>query len=152
MATDNDDVISTLNDLLESCRDGEYGFSTSAEHAKSPDLKSLLSRHSQECRTAGQELQALIRQLGGEADEGGSMTGALHRGWVSVRGVLSGHTDEAMLEECERGEDAAVASYRKALKEDLPPAIRAVVEKQAQGTQKNHDEIKALRDSYKGRH
>lgn len=152
MATDNDDVISTLNDLVESCRDGEYGFSTSAENAKSPDLKSLLSRHSQECRTAGQELQALIRQLGGEVDEGGSMTGALHRGWVSVRGVLSGHSDEAMLEECERGEDAAVASYRKALKEDLPPAIRSVVEKQAQGTQKNHDEIKALRDSYKGRH
>lgn len=152
MTASNDDVISTLNDLLESCRDGEYGFATSAEHTKTADLKTLLTRHSQECRTAGQELQTLIRQLGGEVDEGGSMTGALHRGWVSVRGVLSGHSDQAMLDECERGEDAAVASYRKALKQDLPPAIRNVVEKQVQGTQKNHDEIKALRDSYKGRH
>ena len=152
MTADNDDVISTLNDLLESCRDGEYGFTTSAEHTETADLKTLLTRHAQECRTAGQELQALIRQLGGEADEGGSMTGALHRGWVSVRGVLSGHSDQGMLDECERGEDSAVASYRKALKQDLPPAIRNVVEKQAQGAQKNHDEIKALRDSYKGRH
>ena len=151
MTADNDDVISTLNDLLESCRDGEYGFSTSAEHTETQDLKTLLMRHAQECRTAGQELQALIRQLGGEPDEGGSMSGALHRGWVSVRGVLSGHSDQAMLDECERGEDAAVASYRKALKQDLPPAIRNVVDKQAQGAQKNHDEIKALRDSYKGR-
>lgn len=152
MTADNDEVISTLNTLLETCRDGEYGFSTSAEHTKNPDLKTLLTRHAQECRSAGQELQALIRQLGGEADEGGSMSGALHRGWVSVRGVLSGHSDEAMLDECERGEDVAVASYRKALRADLPAAIRSVVEKQAQGAQKNHDEIKALRDSFKGRH
>ena len=152
MTTDNDEVISTLNDLLESCRDGEYGFSTSAEHAKSTDLKTLLSRHAQECRTAGQELEALIRQLGGEADEGGSISGALHRGWVSVRGTLSGHSDQAMLDECERGEDSAVASYRKALKQNLPVNIRSVVEKQAQGTQKNHDEIKALRDSPKTQH
>ena len=152
MTTKNDEVVSTLNDLLESCRDGEYGFSTSAEHTKSADLKTLLTRHAQECRTAGQELQALIRQMGGEADEGGSMSGALHRGWVSVRGTLSGHSDQSMLDECERGEDSAVASYRKALSQDLPANVRSVVEKQAQGTQKNHDEIKALRDSLKGRH
>lgn len=151
MTTDNDETISTLNDLLESCRDGEYGFSASAEHAQSADLKTLLSRHAQECRTAGMELQALIRQLGGKADEGGSVTGALHRGWVSVRGTLSSHSDQAMLDECERGEDSAVASYRKALNKNLPANIRSIVDKQAQGTQKNHDEIKALRDSLKGR-
>jgi len=151
MTIDNDEIISTLNDLLESCRDGEYGFSASVEHTQSADLKILLSRRAQECRTAGMELQALIRQLGGKADEGGSVTGALHRGWVSVRGTLSGHSDQAMLDECERGEDSAVASYRKALNKDLPANIRSVVDKQAQGTQKNHDEIKALRDSLKGR-
>ncbi len=151
MTASNDDVISTLNTLLESCRDGEFGFSVSAEHTETADLKSLLMRHAGECRTAGQELQALIRQLGGEPDEGGSVSGALHRGWVSVRGVLSGHSDQAMLDECERGEDSAVASYRKALKQDLTPAIRNFVEKQAQGAQKNHDEIKALRDAYQAR-
>ncbi|MDB5885784.1 MAG: hypothetical protein JWR74_1955 [Polaromonas sp.] len=152
MTTDNDEVISTLNNLIETCRDGEYGFSTSAEHTKSPDLKSLLSRHAEECRTAAHELQALVRQLGGEADEGGSVSGALHRGWVSVRGTLTGFSDQAMLDECERGEDVAVASYRKALKQDLPPAILSVVQKQAEGAQRNHDQIKALRDSFKGRH
>lgn len=146
---DNDEVIDILNDLLESCRDGEFGFKTSAEHADSPDLKATLVRHSDECRTAGQELQTLIRQLGGEPDEGGSMSGALHRGWVSVRGTLSGNDDEAMLDECERGEDSAVAQYRKALKENLPTAIRAVVERQAQGAQRNHDQIKAMRDALK---
>ena len=95
----------------------------------------------------GQELQALIRQLGGEADRGGSVAGALHRGWVSVRGTLGGYSDLAMLDECERGEDAAVASYRKALRTTLPVTVRSVVERQAQGAQRNHDEVKAMRDA-----
>lgn len=148
---DDDEVIDVINDLLESCRDGEYGFRTSADHATSVDLKSTLVRHSEECRTAGQELQTLIRQLGGDPDEGGSVSGALHRGWVSVRGTLSGYSDEAMLDECERGEDAAVARYRKALKANLPGAIRSVVERQAEGAQRNHDQVKTMRDALKAR-
>ena len=144
---DADDVIETLNDVLESCRDGEYGFRECAEHVKAQDIKTLLSRHADECRTAGLELVTHIRRLGGEPDEGGSVTGAMHRGWVSVRGSLSGYTDLAMLDECERGEDAALARYRSALKEDLPSDIRAVVERQAQGAQRNHDQVKALRNA-----
>ena len=147
----NDDVIDTLNDLLEACRDGEYGFAACADHTSSTDLRELLLRHAGECRTAGLELQTLIRQLGGEADEGGSVSGALHRGWVSVRGTLGGYSDQAMLDECERGEDAAVASYRKALRTNLPTAIRNVVERQAQGAQRNHDQVKSMRDALKNK-
>lgn len=149
---ENDEVIDTLNDLLESCRDGEYGFSTSADNAKSADLKAVLMRHAAESREAGLELQALIRQLGGEPEEGGTVSGALHRGWVSVRGTLSTYSDLSMLEECERGEDAALGHYRKALKENLPITVRSVVERQAQGAQRNHDQIRAMRDTLKGAH
>lgn len=146
---DDEEIVDTLNDLLESCRDGEYGFRECAEHARSEDIKVLLHRHSGECRAAGLELQTLIRQLGGKPDDGGSMAGALHRGWVSVRATLSAYSDQAMLNECERGEDAAVARYRKALKQNLPSSIRAMVERQARGAQRNHDQVKALRDALK---
>ncbi len=146
---DNDDVIDVLNDLVESCRDGEYGFKECAEHIKAQDIKTLLLRHAEECRNAAAELGAQVRQLGGELDEGGTAAGAVHRGWVSVRGTLSGYTDLAMLNECERGEDAALARYRKALKENLPTSIRTIVERQAQGAQRNHDQVKAMRDALK---
>ena len=146
---DDDEVVDTLNGLLEACRDGEYGYRECAEHTKAQDIKMVLLRHADECRAAGVELQTLIVQMGGDADEGGSMSGALHRGWVSVRGTLMGHSDLAMLEECERGEDAAVARYRKALKQELPMSVKGVVERQAQGAQRSHDQIKALRDSLK---
>ena len=146
---DNDDVVDVLNDLLESCRDGEYGFRTSSENADSPDLKVLFMRHSTECGVAARELEAEIRRLGGEPASGGTVAGALHRGWVSVKTALTSQDDKAVLEECERGEDSALAQYRKALKQPLPPAVRVVVERQAQGAQRNHDEVRDLRDRYR---
>ena len=146
---DKDDVVDVLNNLIETSKDGEYGFRTSAEHAQADSLRTLLLRRADQCRQAVIELEAMVRHYGGSPDEHGSVSGALHRGWVSVRATLSGYSDQAVLNECERGEDAAVARYRKALKADLPAGVRAVVERQAQGAQRNHDQIKALRDTLK---
>jgi uncharacterized protein (TIGR02284 family) len=145
----NDEVIDVLNDILETSRDGEYGFRACAEHTKAQDIKTLFLRHADECRAAAAEMASEIRRLGGKADDGGSASGTMHRGWVAVRGTLTGFSDVAMLDECERGEDAAIARYRKALSNNLPSDIRAIIEKQYQGAQRNHDQIKALRDALK---
>ncbi len=145
---DNDDVVDVLDDLLECSRDGEYGFRTSAERVDDPQLKQILMRHASECAAAASELEREIRAHGGEPSSGGTMTGAMHRGWVSVKSALSTDDDKAVLNEVERGEDSAVARYRKALKATLPANVRSLVERQAQGVQRNHDEMKALRDRY----
>ncbi len=145
---DNDDVVDVLDDLLECSRDGEYGFRTSAERTDSAELRQILMRHADECAKAAGELEREIRAHGGEPSSGGTMSGALHRGWVSVKTALTSNDDKAVLNEVERGEDSAVARYRKALKATLPASARALVERQAQGVQRNHDEIRALRDRY----
>ena len=75
--------------------------------------------------------------------------GAVHRGWVAVKATLSTYDDKAVLEEVERGEDNAVARYRKALKQQLPDQVRQVVERQSQAVQRNHDQVKRLRDQYR---
>jgi uncharacterized protein (TIGR02284 family) len=147
-AMDRNSVTETLNDLIENCKDGEYGFQTCAEHAKSADLKQFFVRRARECASAAQELQSLVARFGGSPDTGGSATGAMHRGWVAVRGTLALNDDKAMLSECERGEDAALARYREALEEKLPPEVEQVVRRQYQGAQRNHDEVKRLRDTY----
>ena len=147
----NDDVIVTLNNLIETCRDGEYGFNACAEHATALQLQTVFRQRGGECRDAAAELRGLVTRLGGKPVETGTAAGALHRGWVAVRGTLSGYSDQAILDECERGEDKALGSYRKALKQTLPGDIRAVVKRQMDGAQKNHDQIKALRDQQKGR-
>lgn len=145
---DRGDLIDLLNDLVECCKDGEYGFHACAEHAKREDLKSVFTLREQDCQRGAQELQAQIRQLGGEVKDSGSVLGALHRGWVSVKSTLSTQDDKATLEDAERGEDNAMARYRKALKQPLPAPVRALVERQMEGVQRNHDQIKMLRDQF----
>jgi uncharacterized protein (TIGR02284 family) len=146
MSGDRDDVVDALNDLAECCKDGEYGFRACAEQAKRSDLKSVFLQRADDCRNAAQELYQQIRSLGGDVDEGGSAAGAMHRGWVAVKATLSTYDDKAVLEECERGEDNAMARYRKALKQPLPAGVKLIVERQMQGVQRNHDQIKMLRD------
>ena len=149
MSGDKDDVIDALQDLAECCKDGEYGFRACAEQAKRADLKSTFLQRADDCRGAAQELNQQIRSLGGSIEEHGSAAGALHRGWVAVKATLSTYDDKAVLEECERGEDNAKARYAKALKQPLPAAIKLVVERQMQGLQRNHDQIKMLRDQFR---
>jgi uncharacterized protein (TIGR02284 family) len=144
---DNDDLIKTLNNLVETCKDGEYGFLSCAEHVKTPELRQVFAQRAADCRQGAGELQAAVRALGGEAQDDGSAGGAMHRGWVAVKGTLAGYSDLAMLEECERGEDAALGRYRKALEQPLPAAAREIVQRQFEGVQRNHDQVRALRDS-----
>lgn len=144
---DHKDIINTLNRLIETSKDGEYGFRTTAEHMKDPELRRLFMTRAEECRQAAAELQTLVMQHGGSAEDGGSASGALHRGWVAVKSKLSGYTDLAMLEESERGEDVALQRYRDALEQALPAALRAVVERQYEGVKRNHAQVRALRDN-----
>ena len=149
---DKDDVIDTLNDLIETCKDGEYGFRACAEHTQAADLKADLTRHADECQKGARELQTAVVKLGGKPDEKGSASGSVHRGWVALRGSLSGYSDVAMLEECERGEDVALSRYRKALEEELPPDVRPIVERQYEGVMRNHQDVRALRDRLRAAH
>lgn len=143
---DNDDIISTLNSLVETSRDGEEGFRTSAEHATDSNLKSLLANRAASCASAVTELQQLVRAHGGDPDQHGSISGTLHRGWVDIKSAVMGRDDTAILNEVERGEDVAVASYKKALAKNLPADAQALIERQFQGVMKNHDQIKLLRN------
>lgn len=144
---DNKAAISELNDLIETCLDGQKGFQECAEDLKSPDLKSTMTARAVECRQAATELQQLVTRLGGDPEQKSSVAGAIHRKWVDIKAAITGQSDEAILNECERGEDVALRNYREALKKDLPAEVRVVVERQAQGVQRNHDQIKALRDA-----
>jgi len=142
----HDDVISTLNDLIQTCHDGEEGFRQCAEKITSPELKALFTSRSEGCTKAAAELGTLVGSLGGVAVARGSVSGSMHRNWVDLKAAITGQDDAAILSETERGEDMAVASYRYALERDLPPNIRDVVEKQYQLVIRNHDEVKQLRD------
>ena len=144
---DTDKVISTLDDLIETCRDGQNGFKEAAENVKSPELKTFFKEVAAERAQFVNELQLEIRRLGGEPAKSGSAAGALHRAWMEIKGTLTGKEDHAILSECERGEDSAVEAYRDAFKLGLPTAITQTVERQFQSVKQVHDRVKTMRDA-----
>ena len=146
---DNDQVISTLNNLIETCRDGQNGFQTAAEGVERSELKTLFHTYSQQRARFVGELQDEVRRLGGDPEDSGSVAATLHRGWIDIKSAVTGKDDGAILSECERGEDVAVSNYRSALDTDLPANVRAVVERQFGEVKEAHDRIRSLEKSSK---
>jgi len=140
------DVVGVLNDLIETSLDGEAGFRTCAANAARLDLRRLFEEKAARCKEGAAELQALVRRLGGDPEHDTSASGAAHRFWLNVRARIGGRNDHAILEECERGEDAARQVYENALRQDLPPDMRDVVERQYREVAANHERVKALRN------
>ena len=140
--------VTVLNKLIKISKDGEHGFRNAADHVSNESLKHMFLEKAQGCKSAAEELQKHVTYEGEEPEESGSILGAIHRGWMNVKSTIAGQDDHAILAECERGEDVAKATYAKALQEDLPSDIRAVIQHQYQGVLSNHDLIRDLRDSY----
>ena len=145
MATDNDNIISTLNNLIETCKDGQNGFQAAADGVKNSDLKTLFHTYSQQRAAFAGELQKEVRRLGGDPEKTGSLAASLHRGWMDIKAAVTGEDEAAVISECERGEDSAVSNYKDALAdEDLPVDLRSIVERQFTQVKEAHDRIRSL--------
>jgi len=120
----------TLNHLIQTCRDGERGFRYAANHATGLVVKELFLEIATQRQRFADALLPHAQRLGGETEADGSVVGALHRGWMTVRDTLAPHEDGAMIREAERGERAAMAAYDEALESMLPPESRELVESQ----------------------
>ncbi|MBA3601505.1 MAG: PA2169 family four-helix-bundle protein [Acidobacteria bacterium] len=143
----DDKTISTLNNLIETCKDGQEGFKQAAEGVERSDLKSLFyDLGPQRAKFAG-ELQALVRELGGDPETTSSTAGALHRGWINIKSYVTGKDEAGVLNEAERGEDIAKKAYKDALAENLPANVMTVVQAQSNEVMTAHDKVRDLRDA-----
>jgi len=138
------EVISTLNNLIETCKDAENGFRTAAEGLKNDQLKSLFNSYAQQRAQFASELQSLVRRLGGDPEKTGSAAGALHRGWINIKSAVTGKDDAAVISEAERGEDSALQNYKEALQQNLPADVKSIVKRQCASVQEAHDRVRAM--------
>src|SRR5262245_41684514 len=102
MAVSREELIECLNDLIETCRDGENGFQTAANHVKDAQLKKFLNLCSQQRAQFASELQSEVRQLGGRPSERGRVSALLHRRWINMKSIIKGGSDDAIIAECGR--------------------------------------------------
>ena len=147
---DINDGIDILEDLIETCRDGENGFKQAAEKINDPEIRGFFLTQSTERAEFARELEAEVQRLGkSNPEHKGSAAGALHRSWMGLKDALGGGT-KSILESAEKGEDSAKDAYKKALTdEDLPPSSRPIVQRQAESVRFAHDRVRHLRDTAK---
>lgn len=148
MASDSKHVVSTLNGLIETCKDGANGFREAAQAVTNADAKALFNSRVPAIERAAAELQAEVRRLGGDPETSGSASAAVHRGWINLKAAVTGKDEAAVITECERGEELAVSRYEDALKADLPAETRAIVEPQYRGAVANLEKVRALGRAY----
>lgn len=148
----NEDVLMAIKGLVEICHTGHEGYTTAADSIESPEYAALFRSFASQRHSFEDELKQIVQRLGGQPEAesaGGLLTdaaGALHRGWINIKGAVSGGKDHAILDECERGEDAAVAAYKKALEIQLPPDIAQTVRQQYESVLEAHNRVRGLRN------
>lgn len=144
------DTVSTLNHLISTCRDGEQGFRTAAEHLKDHPFRSLFAQFARERAEIAAELQQLVVRLGGTPDTAGSVSGAVHRGWMDLRAALT-RGDEHIIAEAERGEDVAKAAFESALATVKEPDVKAAIDRAYHRVRQAHDRVRAMENAVEPR-
>ena len=150
-STGTDPPAVALSRLFEACEDGEKGYRAAAAGVSHDGYRLVFGHYAAERRgfvtALGEACSSLPAAAGGTtllAPREGSALGALHRSWIDVKAALASGNPKAVLVECRRGEDAAIKAYREALRTDLPPDIRELVQEQYEAIKKARAEIAAL--------
>ena len=144
---DENDAVSVVKELIETCKDGQKGYQDAASHVKRNDLKTYFNDQSAERGRFAQELESELSKLGEPGKKvSGSASGAMHRAWIDTK-VAMGAGDKSILESVEKGEDNAKDTYQKALSGTLPAGVTEIIRRQAASVQKAHDKVRNLRDT-----
>ena len=116
----NDKKIEVFQDLLEITNDRLKGYEKVKEKVlnDNPALKELFANLKEQTQEMQIDLVKHLGELGGEADNDGTVLGAIHRGWIEVKDAFVSDKAESTLENAIFGEKAAIKAYEKAAKED----------------------------------
>lgn len=137
-------------DLIETLEDGRKGFADAAEklaEGDGADLAPRFQEFSEQRASMSAELEVLAAKYGDDIDDDGSVTAALHRGWMSLKDAVTGSSPTGVLGVAEQGEDHAVKEYEKALDKDISAELAEVVRRQLVEITATHDEVKRLSEA-----
>lgn len=142
-----EEIIDRLNGLIQVAVDGERGYARAAVDVDNSELRSIFEEYAEERRKFVKELEAEVVRLGGTPVESGSVAAAVHRGWIDLKGALSGGGVHAIVAACETGEDAAQAQFERVANLDITGATRTLVEKQWHKIQEAHKRMLHLKEN-----
>ncbi|MDX1663941.1 MAG: PA2169 family four-helix-bundle protein [Candidatus Promineifilaceae bacterium] len=137
-------VVSRINELIAICHDGALGYEVAARFIEEGRYKELFLQYARQRRQFAAELYGRLEQSGAVAETEGDLAGFIHRTWMRLRVRLTGHELKIILEECERGEEAAVEVYVEALQLPLARELHVLIDRHYQAIRAARDRLRAL--------
>ncbi|MCK8479297.1 ferritin-like domain-containing protein [Psychroserpens algicola] len=141
-------ISNKLNELLVKNYDAEKGYLNAINNVESDKLKMFFKRRASERSEFAKELRTEILQYGEIPEDSGSFKGTMHRNWTTLKSTFSSNSEEPVLEEAIRGEEASLEVYNELINEpNLPPTIDRMLLKHrnaiqsAINTEKVHEEL-----------
>lgn len=148
---DTPETENKLNRILEKTYDAQNGYANAAENAhdeNDPNLTRWFAHQGQRRTEYAASIIGEMKNMNLEADMDGSVSGDLHRGWLNLKLNFTSDEEEAILEECLRGEKAAIEEYDEVLNNsaELPPTIVNILQTQRDEIQATVNKIKRMED------
>ena len=147
MSTPNSHDIHVLNGLIETTIDSADGYREAAKETNHPGFRRMFEERSFERQQVTTDLQSVVRTLGAEPEDDGSILAAAHRAFLDVKHAVL-HDEQAVVNSVENGEDFIKAKYEDALKDqELSPAAREAVDRAYASVRSGHDQMRDLKHS-----
>ncbi|HET8839566.1 MAG TPA: PA2169 family four-helix-bundle protein [Flavobacteriaceae bacterium] len=147
LMNDQKKAVEKLNDLLEKNYDARKGYTEAMEDIEDPALRNYFMMQAERRSHFANELTNRIKSCGGEPIDSGSTTGDLHRTWMNIKSSMSGDKEEAILEECIRGDKASVEEYQDAIEDQhLNVADKDIIRKEKAEVEQTLGKIKTMED------
>jgi uncharacterized protein (TIGR02284 family) len=148
MGHEHSHTISELNTLISTTIDSITGYEDSAKNIGEGRLAENFRQRAKERQQVVDELRAEVRRLGGEPEDSGSFLGKAHQRFEDLKAAVTGHNEQAIVNEVERGEDYLKEKWQSALQSgDLKGESHDLVERCYQSIKAGHDEVSGLKHS-----
>jgi uncharacterized protein (TIGR02284 family) len=136
----------TLNTLIATLIDSVNGYQKAAADTDNSRYAEMFNARAQERQAAVTKLQAAVARLGGDPEDDGTTTAAIHRSWMNLKEAVLGRDDETIVNTVEEGEDYLKEKFEAALRhKDLPAEARAAVEEAWTSVKAGHDQMSQLK-------
>ena len=115
-------ISNRLNELIEKNMNAKDGYSKATDIVENDTIKNFFNDRAVERARFVKELRSEVWDNNEIPNNSGTVTGEIHRSWMSLKSAFSSNDEEAMLEETIRGEKASLEEYNEILSETTLPS------------------------------
>ena len=152
MNAPNSHDIKVLNHLAVGAVDSADGYAEAAAETEDPRYRDLFLRRSEERRQVASDLQAAVRDMGGQPEDEGSILAKAQRAFMDIKHALM-RDEAAVVGSVEGGETHLRAGFEHALADAaLSATTKETIRRAYAAVKIGQDEMHVLRRSLEGQH